>query len=252
MRSAAALALPSRLAAKRHGRHLALPRAVPQAEGRLKTPDVSVDTGTAGFCRAARCAAEVGDVASTSDHEWVALDFETATGWRASACAIGLVFVRHGRIAGVESILIQPPGNAYSGFNISIHGIDPSMTRDSPTFGELWPMLADRIGGRPLVAHNASFDMSVLRYELKYYCTLVLSRACWPGLHGHRLPDVASHCGIAFHHHDAAEDARACAEILLRISAASGAVTPRDTAARHGVRPGRLHAGGYCTCSRSR
>jgi len=199
-------------------------------------------------------------VAPTSDHDWVAIDFETATGRRASACAVGLVYVRQGRIAGVESFLIQPPGNAYSGFNISIHGIDPSMTRDSPTFAELWPVLADRIGGRPVVAHNASFDMSVLRYELdhlglrypdlEYYCTLVLSRACWPGLHGHRLPDVASHCGIAFQHHDAAEDARACAEILLRISAASGAVTPRDAAARHGVRPGRLHADGYCTCSR--
>lgn len=201
-------------------------------------------------------------MASMGDHEWVALDFETATGRRASAsaCALGLVYVRQGRIVGTESFLIQPPGNAYSRFNISIHGIDPSMTRDSPTFGELWPTLADRIGGRPVVAHNASFDMSVLRYELdrvgrrypelEYYCTLVLSRACWPGLCGHRLPDVASHCGIAFRHHDATEDARACAEILLRISAASGDMTPRDAAARHGVQPGRLYAAGYCTCSR--
>ena len=199
-------------------------------------------------------------MAPTSDYDWVAIDFETATGRRASACAVGLVEVRDGRIAGTESFLIQPPGNAYSGFNISIHGIDPSMTGDSPTFAEVWPMLADSIGGRAVVAHNASFDVSVLRYELdhlglsypdlEYYCTLVLSRACWPGLHGHRLPDVASHCGIAFQHHDAAEDARACAEILLRISAASGDLTPRAVAARHGVRPGRLHADGYCTCSR--
>jgi len=197
-----------------------------------------------------------------SDHDWVALDFETATGRRASACAVGLVYVRDGRIAGTETFLIQPPGNEYSGFNISIHGIHPSMTRDSPTFGELWPTLEGRIGGRPVVAHNASFDMSVLRYELdylgrrypdlEYYCTLVLSRACWPQLYSHRLPDVASHCGIVFRHHDAAEDARACAEILLRISAASGDVTPRDVAARHGVRPGRLYANGYGTCSRSR
>ena len=199
-------------------------------------------------------------MASTCDYDWVAIDFETATGRRASACAVGLVEVRDGRIAGTESFLIQPPGNAYSGFNISIHGIRPSMTLGSPTFGELWPLLAERIGGRPLVAHNASFDMSVLRHELdhlgrrypdlEYYCTLVLSRACWPGLHGHRLSDVASHCGIAFRHHDAAEDARACAEILLRISAASGAMAPRDVAARHGVRPGRLDADGYCACSR--
>jgi len=75
---------------------------------------------------------------------------------------------------------------------------------------------------------NKCFDMSVLRYELdqvdlcypdlEYYCTLVLSRACWPGLYSHRLPDVASHCGLAFNHHDAAEDARARAEILLHVA----------------------------------
>ena len=69
---------------------------------------------------------------------------------------------------GTESFLIQPPGNVYRRFNISIHGIDPSMTRDSPTFGELWPILEDRIGGMLVVAHNASFDMSVLRYELDH------------------------------------------------------------------------------------
>ena len=38
----------------------------------------------------------------------------------------------------------------------------------SGEFGELWPILEDRIGGRPVVAHNASFDMSVLRYELDH------------------------------------------------------------------------------------
>ena len=38
--------------------------------------------------------------------------------------------------------------------------------------------------------------------------------------------------------------------ILLRISAAAGALTPRDVAARHGVRPGRLYADSYCICSR--
>ena len=93
-------------------------------------------------------------------------------------------------------------------------------------------------------------DRNGRRYsDLEYSCTLVISRAAWPSLYSHRLPDVASHCGILFQHHDAAEDARACAEILLRISAASGAVAPRAVAAWHGVRPGRLYADGYHTCS---
>jgi len=86
-----------------------------------------------------------------------------------------------------------PCAAARRAFSISIHGIHPSMTLGSPTFAELWPLLAERIGGSPVVAHNASFDMSVLRHELdhlglgypdlEYYCTLVLSRACWPGLY---------------------------------------------------------------------
>ena len=100
---------------------------------------------------------------------------------------------------------------------------------------------------------SVSSDQALGLYypDLEYYCTLVLSRAAWPGLYSHRLPTVASHCGIVFRHHDAAEDARACAEILLRISAASGGVAPRDVAARHGVSPGRLFADGYHTCSRT-
>ena len=82
-------------------------RAPSLRPGRIKTPDVSVNRWTAGVCRAERCAAEDGDVAPTSDHDWVAIDFETATGRRASACAVGLVEVRDGRIVGTESFLLS-------------------------------------------------------------------------------------------------------------------------------------------------
>ena len=192
--------------------------------------------------------------------DWVALDFETATASRASACAVGLVYVRGGRIEAAESILIKPPGNEYSRFNIAIHGIHPAMTADAPSFAELWPALEARLAGRPVAAHNASFDMSVLRYELdradrrypelEYYCTVVLSRAAWPHLYDHKLPTVARHCGIEFRHHDAAEDARACAQILLRLGVEAGAERPEAVAEQHGVMPGRLFAGGYSPCSR--
>ncbi|MEI6451636.1 MAG: hypothetical protein WCP98_17060 [Actinomycetes bacterium] len=82
--------------------------------------------------------------------------------------SVGLVHVQQGCMVGVESVLIQPPGNPYGGINTSIHGIDATMTPSSPTFGELWPMLAERLDGRPVVARDASFDMSVLRYELDH------------------------------------------------------------------------------------
>ena len=134
------------------------------------------------------------------------------------------------------------------------------MTGGSPTFGELWPTLADRIGGRPVVAHNASLDMSVLRHELDH----VGRRLPRSGVLLHAGPLARLLAGAAqppparrgvalrdrFSPPRPAEDARARAEILLRISTASGAAAPRDVAARHGVRPGRLYADGYGTCSR--
>jgi DNA polymerase-3 subunit epsilon len=97
---------------------------------------------------------------------WVALDFETATASRGSACALGLAYVEGGRVASVERVLIQPPDNAYDAFNVMIHGIEPSMTTDSPTFAEVWPHVLTRIESKPVVAHNASFDFSVLRHSL--------------------------------------------------------------------------------------
>jgi DNA polymerase-3 subunit epsilon len=192
--------------------------------------------------------------------DWIALDFETATSSRASACALGLVYVKDGAVVGVERVLIRPPGNEYSGFNIGIHGIHPVMTMSSPSFGKLWPVLHERVGGKLLVAHNASFDVSVLRHcldecgcrypDTDYLCTLVVSRARWPHLHSHRLPDIAHHCGITLKHHDPGEDARACAEILLHVAWEGGGATPHEVARRQGIHLGRLHAARYRACGR--
>ena len=110
------------------------------------------------------CSAELGLDQPQSD--WVALDFETATASRASPCAIGLAHVCGMKVVAVERVLTQPPGNEYDGFNLMIHGIEPEMTADSPTFAEIWPRIHDRLAGKPLVAHNASFDFSVLRHSL--------------------------------------------------------------------------------------
>jgi hypothetical protein len=41
--------------------------------------------------------------------DWVALDFETATASRGSACALGLAYVEGRRVVAVERVLIQPP-----------------------------------------------------------------------------------------------------------------------------------------------
>ena len=140
-----------------------------------------------------------------------------------------------------------------------IHGIEPEMTEDSPTFAALWPLLLSRIGGKPVIAHNASFDFSVLRHcldsagieypELDYYCTRIFSLRQWPELPSYALELVADRCAIDFGHHDPGEDARACAEIALHIAKESEAIGLQQIADLHDVRTGKLHPGGYCACS---
>jgi DNA polymerase-3 subunit epsilon len=203
------------------------------------------------------CSSELGPDEPQS--EWVALDFETATASRASPCAIGLAHVCGMRVVAVERVLIQPPGNEYDGFNIMIHGIEPEMTARRPTFAEIWPQVRGRLAGKPVVAHNASFDFSVLRHsldaaaveypELSYYCTRVFALRHWPDLPSYALELVADRCGVEFGHHDPGEDARASAEIALRIAADCGATGPPGLAELKEVRPGRLFPGGYDACS---
>ena len=70
---------------------------------------------------------------------FTAIDFETATGKRNSACAVGIVTVENGTITEEYFSLIQPPGNAYFGMNIAVHGIRPQDTLNAPTFDSLYP-----------------------------------------------------------------------------------------------------------------
>ena len=151
------------------------------------------------------------------------LDFETATERRDSACQLGLVRVEQGRIVERKSWLIKPPENRFT-FTY-LHGIDAATVARAPSFVQLWPELAPYVAGRVLAAHNASFDMGVLRATLAcygvqtphftYLDSLLVARRLWPHLPNHKLNTVADYLGLALVHHDAASDAEACAGILL-------------------------------------
>lgn len=195
---------------------------------------------------------------------FLAIDFETATASRDSACAVGIALVDGGRVVASTSYLIQPPGNRYDPFNIGIHGITPAMTANVAPFLPVMETVLEWADGLPLVAHNASFDMSVLRsgFDLhgrqypqrEYYCTLLMSRSAIPGLPDYRLPRVIAACGGSLGaHHDPKADAEACAEIALAIARNNGAATLRDLGKAVGLKVGQLYDGGYrpCRCSTS-
>ena len=97
---------------------------------------------------------------------FAAIDFETATGSRSSACSVGVVLVDDDVVVQREERLIQPPGNEYAFFNVSLHGISARDTAAADRFEDVWPEIADLIGDRLVVAHNAAFDVRMIRQEL--------------------------------------------------------------------------------------
>ena len=160
-----------------------------------------------------------------SDMNFTSIDFETANGNRNSACSVAVVVVEHGRMVDSYSSLIKPPEMNFEPGNIKIHGITPEMVENAPTFAQIWDTLRTYLDNKIVIAHNAFFDMGVLRSCIWQYhlakphfttaCTVQISRKVWPDLPNHRLNTLGDFFAIKFHHHDALDDAKVCAKIPL-------------------------------------
>ena len=170
-----------------------------------------------------------------ADLNFTAIDFETANEQRASACAVGVVRVRGGRIVESFETLLRPREVRVDWGNFRVHGIAAERLHDAPTLADVWPQLLPYLHQQPVVAHNSAFDVSVLEYSCRDFgvpipafhalCSVKLARVAWPHLERHKLDHVAAHFGIPLNHHDALSDARACAEITVR-AFRSGAALP--------------------------
>ncbi len=156
---------------------------------------------------------------------FAAIDFETASHEPNSACQLGVVVVEDGEIAFEKSWLIRPSRMYFSERCVAVHGIRPRDVMDAPMWPTVWKELRPILETRVAIAHNAPFDMNVLLHSilgcdelaprLEFQCTRLIARRTWPGRSGYGLHPTASSLGIQFQHHDALEDARACAQIAI-------------------------------------
>ena len=154
-----------------------------------------------------------------------AIDFETATGKRSSACAVGIVTVENNTIIDQYHALIQPPDNDYFWRNTQVHGLTASDTRHAPLFPQVYPEIRQRLMGKTIVAHNESFDRSVLKNTMAFYgldykelgiadtweCTLKIYRGL--GYQPASLDACCRRNNIPLDHHEALSDAVGCARL---------------------------------------
>ena len=159
--------------------------------------------------------------------DFTAIDFETANNSSASACSVGMVKVRDGRVVDKTGWLIHPPlgHDSFTEWNTRIHGIMAVDVVDALLWSEQLPDLVAFADGDHLVAHNAGFDMGVITGacvasfvevpSFRYLCSLQVARKTY-NLDSYRLPVAAMAAGFEdFAHHDALADAEACAAIII-------------------------------------
>lgn len=169
--------------------------------------------------------------------EATSIDFETTgsvAGFRTEPWQIGLFCVGTTPFAAdciQGSWLRIDPTRPFNRHAPGRHAQLRNVLAEAPTLPELLPSLAPILCGRPLVAHNAGTERSMLADAFPLHRfgpwidTLRLARRAWPALPSYALEDlvpalgltaeVAALCPQGWEPHDARYDAVAAA-ILLR------------------------------------
>ena len=156
---------------------------------------------------------------------FVVFDVETPNRNNNRISAIGISIVEGGCITDGFFSLVDPE-QPFDRFNSMLTGINEETVLFAPAFPEIWTQIEPILSSGILVAHNAPFDIGVLRKCLRSYeiewrptvkgiCTVLMGRSLVPGV-SHKLNDLCERYGICLDHHHAGSDSRACAEILLR------------------------------------
>lgn len=166
---------------------------------------------------------------NTKGLDYVAIDFETANTYANSACSVGLVrFVDGKEVASVNSLICPAKMYFVPEWTEQIHHISYDDVRNKPQFPEVWDTLVvpflEQVPGLPLVAHNAGFDMNVIRScmdyygmpvpQLCYFDSLKVAQRTWPELDCHRLTYLGEKFLIQYDAHNALDDSQTCGKIV--------------------------------------
>jgi DNA polymerase-3 subunit alpha (Gram-positive type) len=212
-----------------HGVVQAFPEAMKAVEGiRKKGGNFKVLYGVEGYFVNDCISAVHGGDDRPFDGEFVVFDLET-TGLSAAndrITEIGAVLIGGGEVKDRFSTFVNPERPIPPKIT-ELTSITDAMVADAPKDEEALRAFLAFIGDRPLIAHNASFDMGFLRAAEKRWGmqaehtsidTLVIARGLYPELGKYKLDVVAKHLHLDdFHHHRACDDAEVLSKIFLRM-----------------------------------
>lgn len=171
-----------------------------------------------------------GDADGALTGEFVCFDIET-TGLRPDSeeiTEIAATIVRDGQATAQFQTYVNPhkpiPANI-----TELTGITDQMVADAPELADALAAFLAFAGDRPLVAHNAGFDMSFIQTACRRLNlnrsftaidTLEMARLLMPDLGRYKLNVLAKTLGVGpFAHHRASEDAAVLARIFIKLLA---------------------------------
>jgi len=129
-------------------------------------------------------------------YRYIVFDVETPNRYNNRISAIGISVVENGTIT-EEHFSYVNPETFFDASNTRLTGISERTVASAPTFPGLWEEIEPLMSSGILAAHNAAFDLNVLKkclkdYEIqwkpsaKYCCTVQIGRRILPGV-SHKL-----------------------------------------------------------------
>jgi DNA polymerase-3 subunit epsilon len=155
-----------------------------------------------------------------------AIDFETTSITDPRATEIGLVALDEDLkpVSTFETVIKPPRQVAKRALGVSRLSMDQIIS--AKIFSDYWGNIQPYFDNRILIAHNAEFDMKVLRAELAdigisklppSVCTCLLARKIMPAAVNHRLGHLCGLLDISLNAHRALSDAAACGNLLAEL-----------------------------------
>ena len=152
----------------------------------------------------------------------------------------------------VKYRLIKPFDMKFNNRNISVHGIKPEDVVNELEFYRYWNSIKEMFTNTVLVAHNAEFDIGVLKAvlntyrlsypNLNYTCSLRIARRTWIGLKSYSLGNIGNYFGYSFSHHHALEDAEMSANLILKACEETKSESIKELNAKLNISCGSLFA----------